>query len=161
MGPFNALLAHTFLGGFILLGTALSLSDLGGFAPWLISLTWLITQFSLLTGGYQAKSLQLLWLGILGSSEGLHDAVFTSTSVFGFFTCYEAVLIPLQILISFWGSGIKRLRASILFFIYTYAGSAPMMVSTLYLVAFAAADTLLSASVVFVAEASWHETTGL
>lgn len=103
----------------------------------------------------------MLWLGILGSSEGLHDAVFTSSGVFGFFTCYEAVLIPLQILIAYWGSGIKRLRASMLFFVYTYVGSVPMLVSTLHLAAFAIVDTFLAASVVLVIEASWHEMIGL
>lgn len=36
-----------------------------------------------------------------------------------------------------------------------------MMVSTLYLVAFAVVDTFLAASVVFVAEASWPEIVGL
>lgn len=53
-----------------------------------------------------------------------------------FFIAYEAVLIPLQALVAFWGSGSKRLRASLLFFLYTYSGSVPMLISVLFLASF-------------------------
>lgn len=102
-----------------------------------------------MSGGYQVKSLQVLWQSVLFSSEALHTIVFTADSVFTFFIAYEGVLIPLQLLISHWGSGVKRLRASILFFVYTYAGSVPMTVAALYLASLTEALVITRAGVFF------------
>lgn len=52
-----------------------------------------------------------------------------------FFLSYEAVLLPLASLICREGSGGGRLRAAMLFFMYTLGGSVPILVATLYLLA--------------------------
>lgn len=135
----------------------LSFREGGGatiFARYLTSLTWLVTQFSLLSGGYQTKSLQSLWHTVLFSNEALHAAAFTAEGLLTFFTSYEGVLIPLQLLISHWGSGIKRLRASVLFFVYTYAGSVPIMLAVFYLASLTEALVLARAATFFVASSS-------
>lgn len=127
----------------------------------LIPLTWLITHLCLFTQGYQSKSLSALWLGILLSNEVLHYAAFTAANLLGFFIAFEAVLIPLQALISYWGSGVKRLRASLLFFLYTYTSSTPMLVSVLYLTSFAVSSLFTQMSAFYVSCCSAHETMGL
>jgi NADH-ubiquinone oxidoreductase chain 4 len=115
----------------------------------------------LLLAGYQAKSLHALWLGILVSNELIHYAAFTAGSLLGFFIAYEAVLIPLQILIAYWGSGVKRLRASLLFFLFTYASSAPMLISVIYLTSFYTPSSFTRAGSFFVACCSLQENMGL
>lgn len=154
INPLGAQFLHVVLGGPITVLVALDLalgcrSPVTGFVNYLFLLTWAITQLGLVSGGYQPRSLQLLWVVVLVSSEVLHLAAFNASNVFTFFISYEAVLIPLQLLISHWGSGVMRLRASILFFLYTYRGSAPMLVAVLYLSSFAVRDLSARASSFF------------
>jgi NADH:ubiquinone oxidoreductase subunit 4 (subunit M) len=67
----------------------------------LIPLTWLVTQICVLLHGYHSKNLHVLWQGVLLSNEALHYAAFSAVSLFAFFIAYEAVLVPLQILIAY------------------------------------------------------------
>ena len=78
-----------------------------------------------------------------------------------FFVAYEAVLVPLQTLVAYWGSGVKRLRASLLFFLYTYAGSTPIFVAVLYLTSFAGPSTFTQTSTFYAACCSLQESIGL
>ena len=66
-------------------------------------------------------------------TEVIHILIFSSLSLLVFFVYYEAVLIPLTLLISRNGSGNNRFRAAHLFFIFTLGGSAPIILATLYL----------------------------
>lgn len=63
----------------------------------------------------------------------MHGLVFFSHSLLTFFLSYEAVLLPLTSLICREGTGGGRLRAAMLFFVYTLGGSIPILVATLYL----------------------------
>jgi NADH-ubiquinone oxidoreductase chain 4 len=67
------------------------------------------------------------------ATEIAHLLVFFTHSLLVFFTAYETVLIPLMVIISRNGSGAGRLRATLLFFIYTLAGSVSMLLAVLFL----------------------------
>lgn len=87
--------------------------------------------------------------------------MFSADNLFSFLVAYEAVLIPLQLLVAQWGSGSSRLRASVLFFMYTYTSSVPILISVLYLASFTLAGLSPQSAVFFVAYASWQEVTAL
>ena len=59
--------------------------------------------------------------------------VWTSFDVFIFYIFFESVLIPMFFVISFWGSRARKIRAAYLFFMYTVAGSLPMLLAILYI----------------------------
>jgi NADH-quinone oxidoreductase subunit M len=64
--------------------------------------------------------------------EGLMVGVFSALDAILFYVLWEAMLIPMFLLIGIWG-GPRRVYASIKFFLYTFLGSVFMLVSLLYL----------------------------
>ena len=64
--------------------------------------------------------------------QGAMVGVFMATDAILFYIFWEAMLIPMYLCIGVWG-GANRSYASIKFFIYTFAGSAFMLVALLYL----------------------------
>jgi hypothetical protein len=64
--------------------------------------------------------------------EGLMIGVFTSLDVVLFYVFWEAILIPMFLIIGIWG-GPRRVYATIKFFLYTFMGSVFMLVALLYL----------------------------
>src|SRR4051812_21099503 len=66
----------------------------------------------------------ILQTGMLG--------VFMSLDFFLFFVFWEAMLVPMYLLIGIWG-GPRKLYAAIKFFLYTLMGSVMMLVAILYL----------------------------
>lgn len=63
---------------------------------------------------------------------GLMNGVFSSLDAMLFYVFWEAMLIPMFIIIGVWG-GPRRVYASIKFFLYTFLGSVFMLVAFLYL----------------------------
>ena len=64
--------------------------------------------------------------------EGLMNGVFASVDAALFYVFWEAMLIPMFIIIGIWG-GPNRVYATIKFFLYTFFGSVFMLVALLYL----------------------------
>ena len=64
--------------------------------------------------------------------EGLMIGVFAALDAILFYVFWEAMLIPMFLIIGIWG-GPKRVYASIKFFLYTFLGSVLMLVAFLYL----------------------------
>ncbi|MHA6203234.1 NADH-quinone oxidoreductase subunit M [Dyella soli] len=64
--------------------------------------------------------------------EGLMIGVFCATDALLFYVFFEAMLIPMFILIGVWG-GPRRVYATLKFFIYTFFGSIFMLVGLIYL----------------------------
>ena len=64
--------------------------------------------------------------------EGLLIGVFCATDALVFYALFEAVLIPMYILIGMWG-GPRRVYATLKLFIYTFTGSVFMLIALLYL----------------------------
>jgi proton-translocating NADH-quinone oxidoreductase chain M len=59
--------------------------------------------------------------------------IFSALDLFVFYVFFEAVLIPMFIIIGVWGSRERKVRAVYLFFFYTLCGSVLMLISILYI----------------------------
>ena len=64
--------------------------------------------------------------------EGLMNGVFAAMDIILFYVFWEAILIPMFLIIGIWG-GPRRVYATIKFFLYTFLGSVFMLVAFLYL----------------------------
>ncbi len=64
--------------------------------------------------------------------EGIINGVFAAQDAMLFYVFFEAMLIPMFIVIGIWG-GDNRIYATIKFFLYTFFGSVFMLVSLLYM----------------------------
>jgi NADH-quinone oxidoreductase subunit M len=64
--------------------------------------------------------------------NGLMVGVFAALDAILFYVLWEAMLIPMFLIIGIWG-GARRIYATIKFFLYTFLGSVFMLVSLLYL----------------------------
>jgi len=64
--------------------------------------------------------------------EGLMIGVFTSLDALLFYFFWEAMLIPMFLIIGVWG-GPRRVYATIKFFLYTFLGSVFMLVALIYM----------------------------
>ena len=73
-----------------------------------------------------------LYMAAMLVLEGLLVGVFCATDALLFYALFEAMLIPMFILIGIWG-GPRRVYATLKFFIYTFFGSVFMLIALLYL----------------------------
>jgi len=64
--------------------------------------------------------------------EGLMIGVFAALDAMFFYVFWEAMLVPMFILIGVWG-GVRRVYATLKFFIYTFIGSVFMLVALIYM----------------------------
>src|SRR6266436_2284616 len=64
--------------------------------------------------------------------EGLMIGVFCATDALLFYFFWEAMLIPMFLIIGIWG-GARRVYATIKFFLYTFLGSVFMLVALIYM----------------------------
>ena len=59
--------------------------------------------------------------------------IFSCLDLLAFYVFFEAILIPMYLLIGLWGSRERKIRAVYLFFFYTLVGSLLMLVGVLYI----------------------------
>ena len=64
--------------------------------------------------------------------EGVTVGIFTATDAMLFYVFFEAMLIPMFLIIGVWG-GPRRIYAALKFFLYTFLGSVLMLVALVYL----------------------------
>ena len=64
--------------------------------------------------------------------EGLTNGIFAASDAVLFYVFFEAMLIPMFLIIGVWG-GPRRIYASMKFFLYTFLGSVLMLVGLVYL----------------------------
>ena len=98
----------------------------------LILLTTFITPIVLLTARTSNKINLHQYLASFLILEGLMIGVFSSLDAFLFYVFWEAMLIPMFIIIGIWG-GENRVYATIKFFLYTFLGSVFMLIAIIYL----------------------------
>jgi len=65
--------------------------------------------------------------------EAILFAVFSSLDVMLFYVLFEAVLIPMFLIIGFYGSRERRIRSSYMLFLYTLISSIIMFIAILFL----------------------------
>src|SRR5690606_21785993 len=64
--------------------------------------------------------------------EGIMNGVFAAMDAILFYVFWEAMLVPMFLIIGIWG-GPNRIYATIKFFLYTFLGSVLMLIALLYL----------------------------
>ncbi|MDH5471461.1 MAG: NADH-quinone oxidoreductase subunit M [Gammaproteobacteria bacterium] len=98
----------------------------------LIILTTFTTVLVILAGWEVIKVRPSQYMAAFLIMEGLMNGVFAALDSIFFYVFWEAMLIPMFILIGVWG-GPRRVYATIKFFIYTFFGSVFMLVAMIYM----------------------------
>jgi NADH-quinone oxidoreductase subunit M len=97
-----------------------------GFSLWLVGLTVVAMAACTSYGFWVGRDRSRAYFGLMLFLTGATVGVFTAQDLLLFYAFFEAMLIPLYILVGVWG-GPGRLGATIKFFIYTAAGSLLML----------------------------------
>lgn len=103
-----------------------------GFSMPLIILTTFTTVLVVLAGWEVIQYKPAQYMAAFLIMEGLMNGVFSALDAILFYVFWEAMLIPMFLIIGIWG-GPQRVYATIKFFLYTFLGSVLMLVALLYL----------------------------
>ena len=98
----------------------------------LIVLTSFTTVLVVLAGWEVVKYKTAQYMAAFMIMEGLMIGVFAAMDAMLFYVFWEAMLIPMFIVIGIWG-GPRRVYATIKFFLYTFLGSVFMLVALIYM----------------------------
>jgi len=108
------------------------IAGIDGISMIMVILTTLLVPLIILTTyKHQYKNSAVFYALILFMQAGLLT-VFTALDGFLFYVGWEAALIPIYFICALWG-GENRIRITIKFFIYTFAGSLFMLIAIIYL----------------------------
>ena len=99
-----------------------------GFSVWLIGLTVVVLAATIAYAFWTGRERMRAYMGLMLLLDGAIVGVFTAQDLLLFYAFFEAMLIPLYVLIGVWG-GPGRLGATLKFVIYTMAGSLLMLAS--------------------------------
>ena len=98
----------------------------------LILLTTFLTPIVIYTAKTTLKNKLHQYLASFLLLEGLMVGVFSAMDAFLFYVFWEAMLIPMFLIIGVWG-GKNRIYATVKFFLYTFLGSVFMLIAIIYL----------------------------
>ncbi|MBW9265838.1 MAG: NADH-quinone oxidoreductase subunit M [Candidatus Thiodiazotropha sp. (ex. Lucinisca nassula)] len=98
----------------------------------LIILTTFITPLVVIAGWEVIKYRPSQYMAAFLIMEGVMVGVFSALDAMLFYVFWEAMLIPMFLIIGIWG-GANRVYATIKFFLYTFLGSVFMLVALIYM----------------------------
>jgi NADH-quinone oxidoreductase subunit M len=98
----------------------------------LIILTTFTTVLVVLAGWQVIRNKPAQYMAAFLIMEGLMNGVFAALDAVLFYVFWEAMLIPMFLIIGVWG-GPRRVYATIKFFLYTFLGSVFMLVALIYM----------------------------
>lgn len=98
----------------------------------LIVLTAFVTPLVIIAGANVIKRSPAQYFAAFLILEGLMIGVFAALDAMLFYVFWEAMLVPMFVIIGIWG-GARRVYATIKFFLYTFIGSVFMLISLIYL----------------------------
>jgi len=98
----------------------------------LIVLTTFITIFVIIAGWEVIQYKPAMYMAAFLIMEGVMVGVFSALDAMLFYVFWEAMLIPMFLIIGVWG-GANRVYATIKFFLYTFFGSVFMLVALIYM----------------------------
>jgi NADH-quinone oxidoreductase subunit M len=109
-------------------------SDLGvsydvgqyAFSLWLVGLTVVVMAACTIYGWWLSRERARAYFALMLLTTGAIVGVFTAQDLLLFYAFFEAMLIPLYVLIGVWG-GPSRMRATMTFVVYTVVGSLLML----------------------------------
>jgi NADH-quinone oxidoreductase subunit M len=97
-----------------------------GFSLWLAGLTAVVSAAAIGYGLWAGRERARAYFGLMLFLTGSIVGVFASQDLLLFYVFFEAMLIPIYVLVGVWG-GPGRIRATVTFVIYTMAGSLLML----------------------------------
>jgi len=103
-----------------------------GISAPLILLTTFITPLVVVAGWDTIRTRAAQYFAAFLILEGLMIGVFSALDGLLFYVFWEAMLIPMFLIIGIWG-GERRIYATLKFFLYTFLGSVLMLVAFIYL----------------------------
>jgi NADH-quinone oxidoreductase subunit M len=103
-----------------------------GISTPLILLSTFLTPMIIVAGWEVIKTRPAQYMAAFLILEGLMIGVFASLDAMLFYVFWEAMLLPMFIIIGVWG-GKRRVYASLKFFLYTFLGSVLMLVALIYI----------------------------
>jgi len=103
-----------------------------GFSAPLILLTLLFGFLVVIAGWRSIQTNVHQYMAAFLVMEGLMIGVFSALDALLFYVFFEAMLIPMFLVIGIWG-GPRRVYATIKFFLYTFLGSVFMLIGLIYL----------------------------
>lgn len=103
-----------------------------GISVALIVLTTLTTVLALIGAWASVEKRVAQYVAAFLFLEGMMIGVFAATDAILFYVFFEAMLIPMFLIIGVWG-GPRRIYAAVKFFLYTFLGSVLMLVGLIYL----------------------------
>jgi len=103
-----------------------------GFSLWLVGLTVVVQAAAIAYAFWSGRTGARAYFGLMLLLTAAIVGVFTAQDLLLFYVFWEAMLLPLYVLIGVWG-GPGRLGATIKFVIYTMAGSLLMLASIIVL----------------------------
>jgi NADH-quinone oxidoreductase subunit M len=96
------------------------------FSLWLVGLTAVVMAAAIAYGLWAGRDRANAYYALMLFLTGAIVAVFTAQDLILFYVAYEAMMIPLYVLIGVWG-GQRRMAATLKFVLYTMAGSLLML----------------------------------
>jgi NADH-quinone oxidoreductase subunit M len=105
---------------------------LDGISLPLVLLTTFMTIFVIIAGWIVIEQRPAQYYAAFLIMEGLMVGVFSATDSLLFYFFWEAMLIPMFLIIGIWG-GPRRVYATIKFFLYTFLGSVLMLAALIYM----------------------------
>jgi len=105
---------------------------LDGISLPLVVLTAFITIFVVIAGWTVIEVRAAQYFAAFLIMEGLMIGVFSATDALLFYFFWEAMLIPMFLIIGIWG-GPRRVYATLKFFLYTFLGSVFMLAALIYM----------------------------
>ena len=105
---------------------------LDGISLPLVLLTTFMTIFVIIAGWVVIEQRPAQYHAAFLIMEGLMVGVFSATDSLLFYFFWEAMLIPMFLIIGIWG-GPRRVYATIKFFLYTFLGSVLMLAALIYM----------------------------
>jgi NADH-quinone oxidoreductase subunit M len=99
-----------------------------GFSLWLAGLTVVVGAAAIGFGAWVGRDRPRAYYGLMLFLIGAVVGVFASQDLLVFYVFFEAMLIPIYVLVGVWG-GPNRISATVTFVVYTMAGSLLMLAS--------------------------------
>ena len=103
-----------------------------GISLWLVGMTVVVLAAAIAYAFWAGRDRPRAYFGLMLFLTGAVVGVFTAQDLLVFYVFFEAMLIPLYVLVGVWG-GAGRLTATIKFVIYTMAGSLLMLAAIVVL----------------------------
>jgi NADH-quinone oxidoreductase subunit M len=98
----------------------------------LVLLTTFLTPIVVIAGWEVIETRPAQYFAAFLILEGLMVGTFAATDALLFYVFWEAMLVPMFIIIGVWG-GARRVYATVKFFLYTFLGSVFMLVALIYM----------------------------